>query len=268
LAYCQWASPLASNDTIEVAHFFLDSLLLLSQSQVLWDFQFGDTTSAFNPRRVLTPNRDLEVCLNTSHGSQAANICNIVPKIENSHCRYMFFYRQLSPLTFEFSSADGASYNWTFGDGQSTFGTTVTHTFSAPAFANRDRFRVCMESISGCKTSFCREVRTDSGAFAGYTYQIQDSVIKKDIPAGLKGKLLVTWKNSEGVIYTNYLEGRSPQAYEKFQVMSVSPYRTNPDGYPTVKIEAEIKLWLFNNIDVNDSIYIQSSRFVIALPNP
>jgi hypothetical protein len=260
--------PISVDDTIEVAHFFLDSLLLLSQSPVLWDFQFGDTTSAFNPRRVLTSYRDLEVCLNTSHGSQAANICNIVPKRENYHCRYMFYYRQLSPLTFEFSSADGASYNWTFGDGQSSYGTTVTHTFPSRALTNRDRFRVCMESISGCETSFCREVRTDSGAFAGYTYQIHDSISTKDIPAGLAGKVLVTWKNADGLRYSNYVEGRSPQSSEVFQVKRLSPYSANADGYPTKKIEAEMQLWLFNEQNALDSIFIDARRFVFALPNP
>ncbi|TVQ79012.1 MAG: hypothetical protein EA358_04130 [Flavobacteriales bacterium] len=259
--------PITVFDTVDVVQFFPDSNIS-QNSSILWDFLHGDTTSVKMPKRLVSQTRDLRACLNVYQGSMSANICNSIPKRNQKHCRIQFTYRQLSALTYEFKAVNGQTYNWEFGDGQTAYGNTVTHTYISPMVSNRSNYRVCIEANSSCQNNFCREISIGNVAFSGYSFEVYDSIQVRNVPAGLTGKLLITWIDADGIVYSNYLEGRAPLSSEYFQTQQLTPYRQNPDGYPTLKVQATAGVWLFNHLNPSDSLYLLTDQFVFALVQP
>ncbi|MCC5916269.1 MAG: hypothetical protein JJU02_02965 [Cryomorphaceae bacterium] len=247
-------------DTLEALTFYVDSAF--SDVPILWDFQFGDTTSLKNPTRIFDNFTHRLVCLSANLNSCLSNVCNRIYGANYPECQIQFSYTQTGN-TYTFYSQTNGPVRWEFGDGNIATGDSVEHTYTS----NHKNFRVCAYQLSGCDASFCRDVptySTDCGV--GYSWSSRDTIQPRHVPPGFEGRVMVEWINMDGERYVNYLQKRKPTDEEYFETITVEPYKPDPNGNATVIISAAANLWLFS--DNNDSIPFIADELIFALPQP
>jgi len=58
------------------------------------------------------------------------------------------------------------------------------------------------------------------------------------------------------------------QINNNFVVSKASPYQNNSAGQKTYKMEGNFKAWFYNVNNANDSIYIETSQFIMGVAFP
>jgi hypothetical protein len=97
------------------------------------------------------------------NGCTASDCVEVAIRSFTDLCGGYFTDSLMNPRTYVFKGysihkPDDAviSYRWTFGDGSSGNGETITHTYNAPGI-----YRVCLfiNTEKGCETKICNDVR-------------------------------------------------------------------------------------------------------------
>lgn len=162
-AVCQANYVLDTNICPNVS--FID--LSTSSSSIVnwyWDFGDGNTSISQNPSHSFSANGAYNVCLTTvSADSCASTYCSIVDinclgggsvcqsnfALDSSICPNVSF------LDFSTAQAQIISWNWDFGDGNTSISQYPSHTYSA-----NGNYTVCLTTISSdsCASTFCSTV--------------------------------------------------------------------------------------------------------------
>jgi PKD repeat protein len=141
--------------------------------KICWNFGDGTDTcvilsNPINPEQLYITHRypspgNYSVCAKVYYvGSCIVQRCRAVEIIaaRNNLCGGYMMDSLLSPATYRFKGTGVQSptdyvlsYSWTFGDGSSASGQTVTHAYAAPG-----NYNVCLiiKTNSGCETRICK----------------------------------------------------------------------------------------------------------------
>lgn len=125
----------------------------------IWNFGDGTTSSLQNPTHIFQSNSIgmYNVCLTTQVlDSLGVLICqnmycqNIIVNNSNGICQNSFYYtNQNNMYTFygQINSSNPTTYSWDFGDGTTSNGQIVTHTFAQP-LTGTNSYNVCLKTIT------------------------------------------------------------------------------------------------------------------------
>jgi PKD repeat protein len=144
-----------------------------------WDFGEGSTGNLQNSVNCFSDSGLFQVCLTISTSSGCQNsYCNWIQISDtlNTSCNSEFTVTNtLTGIQFFDSSSGNTDYwNWSFGDGSTSYEQNPFHTFSQAGW-----FNVCLtiSNLLGCESSFCDSVYYDpiTECSANFSYQF-DSI--------------------------------------------------------------------------------------------
>lgn len=238
-----------------------------------WNFGDGSTSSLQNPTHQYTEPADYNVCLTVSRaGTPSKTVCNIITM--DTMCRFQF-NQSLSQNFVSFYTIGGAnSYAWNFGDTSGAFasGPTTSHTYSQSGV-----YRVTLkDTLSGlsCANVFQKDLLV--GNFNGnelaagfnYTYSFITPSSPLPVDSGYRN-VVINYTAANGNNYSTYHPYVAHhQTNNNFVVTKAEPYQNNKAGQKTYKMEGNFKAWFYNVNNTNDSIFIESSKFIMGVAFP
>lgn len=121
-----------------------------------WDFGDGNTSTLGSPSHTYANNGNYNVCLIASNGPCSDTTCTVVQV--GCPAPTAAYSANSSGLTANFTDqtiANGTSWFWDFGDGNTSTTQNPTHTYSSPGV-----YTVCMTISDNCGTdSTCQSIR-------------------------------------------------------------------------------------------------------------
>lgn len=179
---------------------------LSSGSPSYWSWDFGDNTTSNqqNPTHTYSNPGTYTVCLTIANlGSNcfdtycAAVVIDTVGSGNNCQANYTYSTNPGGGITF-FGSAgtNSAQYLWSFGDGSSGSGQTVTHNFNAPG-----TYTVCLTVYgpSGCSDTYCGQVSYGTNT-SGYCISGTVSAGTPNYPADYGLVYLITYDSQTNLL--------------------------------------------------------------------
>lgn len=159
---------------------FLDNSTGTGQwTTYIWDFGDGTTAVQYNPLHVYQTSGSYYVCLTIidSLNNCFDTFCDTISAIGSGggggNCRAAFQHSSqgLHTSFFNFSTGNGLSYNWNFGDGNSSTAMSPNHTYAAAGTYN-----VCLVISSLlCSDTVCQSITVQGGGGgmcqAGFTHR-------------------------------------------------------------------------------------------------
>lgn len=129
-----------------------------------WDFGDGTTSTMQNPSHTYSTSGVYTVCLVITAANCVDSTCQTITIGTPPGCQADFVYQQgaSSQVFFTNTSRGGTapfSYNWSFGDGNTSTVANPSHTYNAPG-----PFTVCLTitDATGCVDSSCQTVTLNS----------------------------------------------------------------------------------------------------------
>lgn len=240
-------------------------------------WNFGDSTISTqqNPIHVFYHQVPHNVCLTVSApGAVSKTICNTIAA--DSNCRIQFSNNANinNEISFILDAANG-DYTWNFGDSVNSYPSnlnTLQHIYS-----NAGVYRVIVNPtlpLAGCNIAFSKDVKTiyyqgnELVAAFNYGYQTIQVNINPLADSAL-GKVAVKYTSPNGKKYISY-HANIPNVNSSNQltVTQATPYQNNTSGLKTYKIEGNLKVWMYNESNSNDSLMLNLSRFSLGLGYP
>lgn len=155
----------ASGTTIQ----FYDSSYVGTNTTYSWDFGDGGSATTANPVYTYNGNGAYAVCLTINtylNGSNCTSTyCDsiLVGNTNPNNCDARFTYQTSATGVTQFwggSPAGGYTYQWTFGDGDSSSLASPVHTYSGPG-----AYLVCLTITDGnCSDIYCDSILVPSGS--------------------------------------------------------------------------------------------------------
>ena len=238
-----------------------------------WSFGDGTSSTLTNPVHQYAEPADYKVCLTViSAGLPAKTICNVITM--DTMCRFQFNQSMSQTFVSFYTIGNANSYAWNFGDTLAVqlSGQTISHTYTQPGI-----YRVTLQdSLAGlfCNNVFQKDLLvgnyTGNEVAAGFnfTYTNNTPIATLPIDSGFR-KVVVGYNSPSGIKYTTYNAYTSHnQINNIFVVTKAEPYQKNSAGEKTYKTEGNFKAWLYNVNNANDSIYIETSKFIMGVSFP
>jgi len=238
-----------------------------------WNFGDGSTSNLANPTHQYTEPADYNVCLTVSSaGYPSKTICNTIPM--DTMCRFQFNHSASQNFVSFYTIGNSSSYVWNFGDATatSTTGLSTSHTYSQAGI-----YRVTLkDTLSGlnCNNIFEKDLLV--GNFNGneiaagfnYNYSTIPPVNPLPTDSGF-AKVVINYTSPNGSKYSTYNAfDAHNQISNSFVVNKATPYQNNSAGQKTYKMEGSFKAWFYNVSNANDSIYIETSKFIMGVAFP
>lgn len=238
-----------------------------------WNFGDGGTSNVANPTHQYTEPADYSVCLTVSSaGYPSKTICNTITM--DTMCRFQFNQNASQNYVSFYTIGNSNSYVWDFGDATaaSITGPSTSHTYSQAGI-----YRVTlMDTLSGlnCNNIFEKDLLignfTGNEVAAGFNYNYSTITPLTPLPpdSGF-GKVVVNYTSPLGNKYSTYNAfAAHSQINNNFMISNATPYQNNSAGQKTYKIEGNFKAWFYNTNNANDSIYIETSKFIMGVAFP
>lgn len=238
-----------------------------------WNFGDGSTSTLANPSHQYTEPADYNVCLTVSSaGYPSKTICNTITM--DTMCRFQFNQNASQNYVSFYTIGGPNSFTWNFGDGSasSVSGPSTSHTYSQTGI-----YRVFLkDTLSGlaCSNVFQKDLMvgnlTGNEVAAGFNYSSSYIPPVQATPAdsGFR-KVVVNYVAPNGNKYSTYNPYVAHyQINNNFVVTKAEPYQNNPAGQKTYKMEGNFKAWFYNVNNANDSIYIETSKFIMGVAFP
>ena len=238
-----------------------------------WNFGDGVTSTLANPVHQYTEPADYNVCLTVSSaGYPSKTICNTIAM--DTICRFQFNQSASQNYVSFNAIGNASSYAWNFGDtvGYTVSGQTTAHTYNLPGI-----YRVTLkDTLAGlnCNNVFEKDLLignfTGNEVAAGFNYNYTTITPIAPLPADSGfGKVVVNYTAPNGNKYSTYNTFVAhPQINNNFVVSKASPYQNNSAGQKTYKMEGSFKAWFYNVNNANDSIYIETTKFIMGVAFP
>lgn len=178
-------------------------------------------------------------------------------------CEGLFDYNFLDTNKVKFifkGQPNNTQYFWYINNVIAGTNATMTSTLSMDSL-----YSVYLETVNtntACTTQFNKQLVIGNGTicFAGYSYTRQ--YFKED----LFSKIKLTFTNENGINYVSYNTKQPATSY--FNLIKADEYENNKKGEATMKIEANIRSWLYNTQNANDSIELVSNKCVFGIAYP
>jgi hypothetical protein len=238
-----------------------------------WSFGDGTTSTLANPSHQYTEPADYNVCLTVSSaGYPSKTICNTIST--DTLCRFQFNQSMSQNYVSFYAIGNANAYAWNFGDtlAYQLSGQTISHTYNQPGI-----YRVTLkDSLAGlwCNYAFQKDILV--GNFNGnelaagfnYTYTNIPPVSPTLLDTGFR-KVVINYTSPNGKKYSTFNAYASHnQINNNFVVTKASPYQNNSAGQKTYKMEGNFKAWFYNVSNANDSMYIETSKFIMGVAFP
>jgi len=238
-----------------------------------WNFGDGSTSTQANPSHQYTEPADYNVCLTVSSaGYPSKTICNMITM--DTMCRFQFNQTLSQNYVNFYTIGNSNSYAWDFGDSSNLLitGPSTSHTYSQAGI-----YRVMLQDTfasSTCNNTFQKDLLV--GNFNGnelaagfnYSYSNIGPVAPMPVDSGFR-KVVVNYTAPNGTKYSTYNANAShSQLNNSFVVTKAEPYQNNSAGEKTYKMEGNFKAWFYNINNANDSIYIETSKFIMGVSYP
>ncbi len=236
-----------------------------------WDFGDGTGSNLANPTHQYAEPADYNVCLTVSNGGISKTICNVIPM--DSLCRFQFTQTMSQNYVSFYVLGNGNSYAWNFGSpaAWAYSGLTTSYTFPQAGI-----YRVVLkDSLSGnnCDNTFSKDIMvgnyTGSDIAAGFNYALINNG-NNTIPVDTGfSKVVINYSSPDGKQYSTYnAYAHHQQNNNYFNVTKVEPFEKNSAGQRTYKMEGSFKAWFYNTQNLNDSIFINTTKFVVGVAAP
>ena len=238
-----------------------------------WNFGDGGTSTLANPAHQFLEPADYNVCLTVSSaGYPSKTICNVITM--DTMCRFQFNQTMNQNLVSFYTIGNSNSFAWDFGDATNlqVTGQSTTHNYSQAGI-----YRVTLaDTLSSltCNNTFQKDLLignfTGNELAAGFNYSYVNipPVAPLAVDSGFR-KVVVNYSAPNGNNYSTYnANAFHSQINNNFAVNSASPYKNNSAGEKTYKLEGNFKAWFYNVNNANDSIYIETSKFIMGVAFP
>lgn len=238
-----------------------------------WTFGDGGTSSLANPTHQYTEPADYNVCLTVSSpGYPSKTICNMVTM--DTTCRFQFNQTMSQNFVSFYTIGNASSYAWDFGD--STIG-LITGPSTSHTYSQNGIYRVTLQDTllgSTCNNIFQKDLMignfTGNEVAAGFNYSYSNisPVTPLPVDSGFR-KVVITYTAPNGNKYSTYnAYAAHSQLNNNFVVNKAEPYQNNSAGQKTYKMEGNFKAWFYNVSNNNDSVYIETNKFVMGVAYP
>ena len=236
----------------------------------LWHFGDGDSSTQISPVHTFLTGGVKDVRLITSLNNLKDTIIIPIEASTFSDCRTQFttiIDNQNNAVT---ANAEGIfkSYLWDFGDGDTSQGVTVNHTYDSTGI-----YEILLStSKDNCIAKYKRRINLTGNP------QIPVSNFYYSNFTGSQATLLPRVNNSTAII-TLKINGKTYKSFKTNPLLnqsakkvitidSVLVYDKNVQGQQTIKLSGNIDLFLYNVNNSNDSIPIKSNILTIAVAFP
>ena len=276
-AYQYRKSFLSSTPTYQNVEEFNFTAYQDSLDSYSYNWNFGDSTTSTqqNPIHVFNYPIPHNVCLTVSApGAASKTICNTIAA--DSSCRVQFTnYAYNSNEISLLLDATSGLYNWSFGDTSSIYSSaqyTQQH-----LYANAGVYRVSVDHTTpmmGCDYNFSKDVKTNyyqgNELVAAFNYGFQTIQVNVNpLADSALGKVAIKYTSPDGKKYISYHANiPSINSNNELMVTKSTPYQNNSAGLKTYKIEGNLKVWMYNETNSNDSLMLNLSRFSLGLAYP
>jgi PKD repeat protein len=238
-----------------------------------WNFGDGGSSTIANPVHQYTEPADYNVCLTvSSSGYPSKTICNTITM--DTMCRFQFDQSMSQNFVSFITSGNAGTYAWNFGDSTSVqlSGPNLTHTYNQ-AGIYRVTLYDTLTSLS-CSNVFQKDILVNGfngnevAAGFNYSYTHIPSVAPLTPDSGFN-KVVLGYTAPNGNKYSTYnAYNAHHQNNNNFVVTKAEPYQNNSNGQKTYKMEGSFKAWFYNNNNANDSIFIETSKFIMGVAFP
>lgn len=228
-----------------------------------WTFHNGTSNQA-SPTRIYTEPGNYNVCLTVqSTGSCSSSLCNNL-KIGQLGNKVEVDFAVSTPtgntLSFTAQPVLGTapySYQWNFGDGNSSTIAKPTHTYSSNGVY---LVSLTVTDSKSNSATYNMNVNTQNpGSCMTKINMVKNAISNTNNLANVT----IEWTDSNGNIYTSNNNVQSPIC--EFQITSVEEYIVNENGQKTKKIKALFNCTLLNGAN---SILLENGEAVFAIAYP
>lgn len=229
-----------------------------------WNFGTGNDTSRLaNPVITFLDSLPKNVCLTVAAGGCFKTICNEFRPFEVDKGDSVppgFDYIVGRTVLFR-NTSFGLSYQWTFGDGNTSFAYSPEHQYNSPG-----TYRVCLtvKTIANTHT-YCKNVVVTDPIFTCVANMAYGKPSVKIIPESFISKAIVRYTADNGNIYESS-QGIQPSS-TFFTILSYKNYQHNEKGEKTQQVNMSFKCRVFNT-NGSDFKDLEITNGVIAVAHP
>lgn len=230
-------------------------------SGISWDFGDGKTSPALNPVHTFTRPGSYNVCMNADFtGGCSSSLCNMI-KLGNMEniCEANIVTGISAGTSVDFSGSAFLgeapyTYQWDFGDGQSSSQQNVTHNYAAEGVYQAS---LTITDNLGMTAMHHENVRTQNSNECAVRYSY---VINPVSNPDNFGNVIVEWRDANGTVYTSKNDAQPQKSY--FRINSIDEYEINENNQPTKKLAVSFSCMLYNG---TDAIEIENGTAIIAV---
>jgi PKD repeat protein len=182
----------------------------------------------------------------------------LTPTRVGKHTDFTVNYINTFELLFNSIPVNNAAIvSWNFGDGNTSTGTIVKHTF-----AQSGVYKVCMQYVAGNDTmEYCQNVKTNDLQKCLTNYQF---ATRRYIDSLQFNAVTVEWTDKNGVVYSS---ADTTQTGNYFRVEDINSFKPNTEGKPTKMLTLSFSCTLVNG---NKTIQLSDvkGKFGVAYSKP
>ncbi|MBK9285957.1 MAG: PKD domain-containing protein [Sphingobacteriaceae bacterium] len=257
VAYYSYASSTGEANTYSV--IFVPQLFGGTAQNHTWSFSDGSSSNSTNPIKFLKIGK-YNACVSIqSTSSCTSSLCNDF-SIGQTGSDLEASFSNSTPMgnVISFSAQPSLgtppyTYNWNFGDGNTSTLANPSHTFiSAGVYL----VSLTISDSKNTLSTYQNNVATQNPGTCLTKFSYQKTAISN--PFNLSN-VIVEWTNSNGDVYSSV--GNSQPITSSFKIISVEEYLKNDNGKNTKKVWAKINCKLYNGTNTID---LENGEFVFA----
>lgn len=229
-----------------------------------WTFHDGNTSAASSPIKIYNKSGKYSVSLSIQSTALCTSTLSNIIKIGQTGNEVESNFTVSTPtgnvLSFTAQPVLGTppySYNWDFGDGNTSTLANPTHTYSTNGVYLTS---LTVTDANNNSATYQNNINTQSPGTCLTRFTYVKSAIAN--PFNLSN-VIVEWTDSNGIVYTS--ENNTQPSTSGFQITSVEEYLINENGQKTKKINGVLNCTLYNG---TNSVILDKANFTFALAYP